>query len=111
MHRAMSQQPKSRQPRGSARVIEASSSMQQAPAQIYERPDGYYWGTVDGHREFGPFQTHELARIDRDRFDEEAPEPGESLSEAEDEIGISQWIDPETGAPAEGASPPHLDDH
>ena len=25
-------------------------------------------------------------------------------------FGIGKWIDPDTGAPAEGASPPHLDD-
>ena len=40
---------------------------------------------------------------------EEAPEPGESLREAESEIGIADWIDPETGDPAEGLSPPHFD--
>jgi hypothetical protein len=36
-------------------------------------------------------------------------EPGETLREAEDEVGINQWIDPETGEPAEGQSPPHLE--
>ena len=40
---------------------------------------------------------------------EGALEPGESLAEAEDEIGVADWIDPETGEPAEGLSPPHLD--
>lgn len=33
----------------------------------------------------------------------------ESLPEMEREIGMSDWIDPETGEPAEGLSPPHLD--
>ena len=28
---------------------------------------------------------------------------------AESELGIPDWIDPETGEPAEGLSPPHLD--
>ena len=32
----------------------------------------------------------------------EAPEPGETLSEAESELGINDWIDPETGAPEKG---------
>jgi hypothetical protein len=41
--------------------------------------------------------------------DDEAPEPGESLQEAESEIGIADWIDPETGDPAEGLSPPHFE--
>lgn len=106
----MTHHPKPRPPRGAAKVIEEGPA-DGAAAPIHERPDGYYWSTPDGHQEFGPFETYELARIDRDRFDEEAPHPGESLDEAEDEIGIAQWIDPETGAPAEGASPPHLDEH
>lgn len=32
----------------------------------------------------------------------------ESLPELEREIGIADWIDPQTGEPAEGQSPPHL---
>jgi hypothetical protein len=28
-------------------------------------------------------------------------EPGETLEQAEDEIGMSGWIDPETGEPGE----------
>jgi hypothetical protein len=104
----MSRQTKLRKPRGAARVIEERPDSELG--SIHERPDGYYWSTPDGHREFGPFASYELARIDRDRLDDQAPQPGESLDEAEDEIGIGKWIDPDTGAPAEGASPPHLDD-
>lgn len=77
---------------------------------IMVRPDGYYWLAPHGKQEFGPFETLELARANREATDEEAPEPGESLQEAEDEIGIADWIDPETGEPAEGQSPPRLDD-
>lgn len=40
---------------------------------------------------------------------EDEPEPGETLLEAEDEIGINGWIDPDTGEPAEGQSPPHFE--
>ena len=36
--------------------------------------------------------------------------PAESLEEAESELGMNDWIDPETGEPAEGQSPPHLQD-
>ncbi len=75
---------------------------------IVERPDGYYWQASDGHREFGPFDSREPAEADRDAVDEEGLAPGESLREAEREIGIADWIDPETGEPAEGESPPHL---
>ena len=39
-----------------------------------------------------------------------AYEPGETLEEAEDEIGISSWIDPDTGEPAE-ESIPRTEDH
>lgn len=77
--------------------------------QIIARPDGYYWQAPDGKQEFGPFETLELAQADRERSDEEAPEPGETLQEAEDEIGIASWIDPETGEPAEGLSIPRFE--
>lgn len=90
----------------------------QAPApdgtdtpSILARPDGYYWLPPDGHQEFGPFATVELAQANRDATDtDHAPAPGESLQEAESEIGIADWIDPETGEPAEGQSPPRLDE-
>jgi hypothetical protein len=35
---------------------------------------------------------------------------GETLQEAESEIGISEWIDPDTGVPAED-NIPRLEDH
>lgn len=76
---------------------------------IVMRPDGYYWVTVDGKQEVGPFVTLEEARADRHAADEDAPEPGESLQEAESELGIAEWIDPETGDPAEGQSRPHFE--
>lgn len=77
--------------------------------QIIARPDGYYWQAPDGKQEFGPFETFELAWADRERSAEEAPEPGETLQEAEDEIGIACWIDPDTGEPAEGQSLPRFE--
>ena len=33
-------------------------------------------------------------------------EPGETVEEAEDEIGISDWIDPDTGDPGEESHRP-----
>jgi hypothetical protein len=36
-------------------------------------------------------------------------DPLDILPEIEREIGISEWIDRETGEPAEGQSPPHLE--
>lgn len=41
------------------------------------------------------------------------PEPSASedpLSAAENEIGINDWLDQDTGEPAEGQAPPHLVD-
>lgn len=75
-------------------------------ARIVEHPDGYYWLAFDGHQEFGPFASVEdaLADLDAAAADDEAIEPGETLAEAEQEIGMSEWIDPETGAPAEGTT-------
>jgi hypothetical protein len=78
--------------------------------QIMARPDGYYWRAPDGKSEFGPFDSVEDAMADIQSYNEEAPEPGETLQEAESELGIADWIDPDTGEPAEGLSPPRLED-
>jgi hypothetical protein len=78
--------------------------------RVIERPDGFYWQAEDGKREYGPFPTLLEAVQDMDVFDEEAIEPGESPQEAESEIGISDWVDPETGEPAEQDGR-HLEDH
>lgn len=77
--------------------------------QVMARPDGYYWQAPDGRQEFGPFDSVELALADMEAFDEEESGPGETLQEAENEIGISDWIDPETGEPAEGQSRPRFE--
>jgi hypothetical protein len=39
-----------------------------------------------------------------------APEPGETFAEAEAEIGIADFVDPDTGEPAE-ESRPRLQQH
>lgn len=80
---------------------------------VVYRPDGYYWQAPDGLQESGPFATMEEALADMQSADADADddaEPGESLEEAEDEIGIADWIDPDTGEPAEGLSTPRLHD-
>jgi hypothetical protein len=41
---------------------------------------------------------------------EELEASDEGLREAESELGISDWIDPDTGGPAED-SVPHIEDH
>lgn len=96
--------------RGAARVIPEHAAGSAADDVVVQHPDGYYWLAPDGQAEFGPFESFEAARADRDRYNEEAPSEGETLREAESEIGIADWIDAETGAPAEGQSPPHLEE-
>lgn len=81
-----------------------------AMGQVVRRPDGYHWQSSDGRHEVGPFDSMEEAWAGVGEVDEQAPEPGETLREAEDEIGISDWIDPETGQPAEGQCLPRLDE-
>jgi hypothetical protein len=77
---------------------------------IVHRPDGYHWQAPDGAQEFGPFGTLEQALADMESADAESPEPGESLEEAENEIGLADWVDPDTGELAEGQSTPRLHD-
>lgn len=79
-------------------------------ARVIERPDGFYWQDKETGEEFGPFPTLLEAVEDMEYNAESDFEPGESLQEAEEELGISDWIDPDTGAPAEGSSP-HIEDY
>lgn len=78
--------------------------------RIIERPDGFYWRAEDRGTEYGPFPTLLEAIADMQATGDSAYEPGETLEEAEDEIGISSWIDPDTGEPAE-ESIPRTEDH
>lgn len=80
--------------------------------KILERKDGFYWRDEETGAELGPFPSAAAAMADARSLEEEADAElsGESLREAEDELGISDWIDPDTGEPAEGYSP-HLEDH
>ncbi len=77
--------------------------------RIIERPDGFYWQYQGTDNEFGPFASLLEAVEDMKYNADVAIEPGESLLEAEDELGIADWIDPETGELAEG-SVPHIED-
>jgi hypothetical protein len=82
-----------------------------AEEPILKRPDGFYWQKKGGELR-GPFVTRAEAEADRlaggvadDDF-----EAGESLQEAESEIGMAEWIDPDTGVPAEDHVP-RIEDH
>jgi hypothetical protein len=79
-------------------------------SRIAARPDGFYWVADDGRQEFGPFSTAQLALAALREGIESALEEGESVAEAEAEIGIAEWVDPETGQPAEEIAT-RLEDH
>ncbi len=69
--------------------------------RVIERPDGFYWLDIESGEEYGPFATLLDATQDMEYNADSDFEPGETLEEAEDELGISDWIDPDTGAPGE----------
>lgn len=79
--------------------------------RVLERPDGFYWqDNLDG-KVYGPFRTLLDAKLDMQNEDDEGEfEEGESLEEAESEIGITGWIDPDTGMPAEETSARFIDE-
>jgi hypothetical protein len=78
--------------------------------RIVTRPDGYHWLSADGKREVGPFATYEEAEFDLHADEHSDVEPDETLIEAEREVGIADWIDPDTGEPAEEQRP-RIEDH
>jgi len=78
--------------------------------RVIERPDGFYWQSRSDGREAGPFATLIEAIQDMQYQDESNIEPGETVEEAEAELGVADWIDPETGELAE-ESVPRLEGH
>ena len=77
--------------------------------RIIERPDGFFWQDKETDEMFGPFATLLETVQDMQYTPDSNYEPGESLAEAEAEVGMSEWIDPETGEPAEES--PRLEEH
>lgn len=89
----------------------SSSPPEPQPGHVIERPDGYYWQDDADGRMYGPFSTAAEAVDDMRNEDIDGEfEEGESLAEAEAEIGITDWIDPDTGLPAEEVTSRHVDD-
>src|SRR5260221_2478461 len=80
-------------------------------SHVMERPDGFYWEAKKGEPH-GPFPTLAEAEADMlsDGAGDEEVAPAEGLQEAESELGINEWIDPDTGGPAEG-NLPRIADH
>jgi hypothetical protein len=80
-------------------------------SRIVERAGGFYWVSKDTGAEYGPFATAAEARADM-TFDAESDEvdSDETLEEQEAEIGVSGWVDPDTGDLGESWTP-RLEDH
>jgi hypothetical protein len=78
--------------------------------QVVERPDGFYWQDRLSEKMYGPFSTLLEAEQDMESQSDDGYEEGETLEDAEAEIGIAAWIDPDTGEPAESLSPRRSDD-
>ncbi|AAZ97721.1 hypothetical protein Tbd_1768 [Thiobacillus denitrificans ATCC 25259] len=74
--------------------------------RIVERPDGCYWIDAESGDEYGPFPSILEAVQDMEYNADSDYEPGETIEEAEDELGISDWIDPDTGAPGDESHRP-----
>src|SRR5919197_5354276 len=100
----------------SARAPEAPLKQKESaplPVRVIERPDGFYWESLAKKGETrGPFATLAEAEADMlsDGADDEEAEVPEALQEAESELGINEWIDPDTGGPAED-NVPRIEDH
>ena len=78
---------------------------------VIERPDGFYWVKQETAAEYGPFVSLLEAVQDMEYSDGDQIESlAEDLHEIEEEIGINDWIDPDTGEPAEETFT-HLEDH
>ncbi|MEK6662794.1 MAG: hypothetical protein AABY73_02905 [Pseudomonadota bacterium] len=78
--------------------------------RIIERPDGFYWVNQETEEQYGPFTSLVEAAQDMEYNATTAMEVGETLQEVEEEIGINDWIDPDTGEPAE-ETVTHIEDH
>lgn len=85
------------------------TSAQYEKNHVTERPDGFYWRSTESGEEFGPFPTL-MEAVDDMEYADAGLEPGESRDEAGDEIGIADWVDPDTGQLAE-ESIPRLEEH
>ena len=78
-----------------------------ASRDVVEPPDRDYSLATDNQQGGGPFESHELAQADCNAVGVEALAPGEASQETVHEIGVDDWIDAETGSPADD-EPPHF---
>jgi hypothetical protein len=84
--------------------------IQEDRVQFIERPNGVYWRTASSETEYGPFATLAEATADAEGREDPTFQATDSVAEAEAEVGISEWIDPDTGEPGD-ESTPRIEDH
>jgi hypothetical protein len=91
-----------------------SPAEESVPGRVIERPDGFYWESKETKELRGPYTTRAEAEADLLAGGAAEEEPDDAavggLQEAESELGISEWIDPDTGGPAED-NVPRIEDH
>ena len=79
-------------------------------ARIIERPDGFYWQSTETGEESGPFKTMADAVEDMEFNGDSEFDVPDTLEEAEADLGLDGYIDPETGE-LEDPSLPRLGEH
>jgi hypothetical protein len=82
---------------------------------LFERPDGFFWRSKYTAREYGPFATLLAAIADMEvneapADDDEGIAVAETAEEAAAEVGISGWIDEESGELGEEERP-RIEEH
>lgn len=75
---------------------------------IVEHSGGFFWQSSNGRQEFGPFNSRDLARLDRDHLSEETVNSTENLADVERDLEIGESIDPDSGEHVNGSMVPHL---
>ena len=90
--------------------VAAEAPSQDVRIRFIERPNGVFWRASGSTTEYGPFSTLAEAQADAQGREDPTFQATDSVAEAEAEVGISEWIDPDTGVPAE-ESVPRIEDH
>ena len=110
--KAKSPHPKKQQPVEPPAPAEEVLDSGDLQDRVIERPDGFYWESKKKGEAYGPFKTLAEAEADMLTGGAAAAEDieAEGLQEAESELGINEWIDPDTGGPAED-NVPRIEDH
>lgn len=90
--------------------VVAEPAVGREEVRVIERPDGFWVQPLAGGHEVGPYATLAEALEDERAGFGDGLDPGDTLAEVEAQLGVADWIDPETSAPAED-SVPHIEDH